>query len=208
MKRLSINEWLDDEKISMMLSEKEIETIKAEYKYFFEDEPIIFECDGDDTIRIKTGFPLIETFFEDVKDYFTNDIECEKDYVYRYAEYILKCHILCACQIFFGFPLWQDKDLIEYREPIKDALQNINKVSAENEDEFAFPCFFPYYSNEYILYPRFMLQWIYDAINEFFDIAESNMYHLSLEEQIKEKEESKRELKKLEDFLLGNRDKF
>lgn len=204
MKRVSINEWLDDEKISMMLSEKEIETIKSEYKYFFEDEPIIFEREEDDTIRIKTGFPLIKTFFEDVKDYFTNNIECEKDYVYRYAEYILKCHILCACQILFGFPLWQDKQLLEYREPIKEALQNINKASAENGDEFAFPSFFPYYSNEYILYPRFMLQWIYAAINEFFDMAESNMYHLSLEEQEEERARNRRELKELEDLLLGN----
>ena len=206
MKQISINEWLDDEKISMLLSEKEIETIKVEYKQLFEDEPIVFKCDEYGTIRIKTGFPLVESFFEDINEYITDNIECEEEYVYRYAEHILKCHILCACQILFSFPLWQDKDLLEYKEPIKEVLQNMNKTSAENGDEFAFPCFFPNYSNEYILYPRFMLQWIYDVINEFFDIAESNMYHLSLEEQIKEKEESKRELKKLEDFLLGKRD--
>ena len=205
MKPISITKWLDDEKISMLFSEEEIKTIKAEYKNIFDDEPIVCLSDKVDTIKIKTGFPLVESFFEDINEYITDDIECEEEYIYRYAEHVLKCHILCACQILLGFPLWQDKELLEYKEPIKEALQNINKASAENGDQFAFPCFFPYYSNENVLYPRFMIQWIYDVINEFFDVAESNMYHLSLEEQIKEKEENRRELKSLEDMLLGNK---
>ena len=204
MKQISIHEWLDDDKISMLFSEEEVKTIKSEYKRIFEKEPFVY-TDEENRIEIKTGFPLVEFFFEDINEYITDDIESEDEYIYRYAENVLKCHILCACQIIFGFPLWQDKELLEYKEPIKESLQKINKASIQNGDEFVFPCFFPYYSNEYVLYPRFMLQWIYDVINEFFDVADSNMYHLSLEEQIKEKEERRQEVKKIEDFLLGKR---
>ena len=207
MERISINEWLDDDKISMLFSEKEIKTIKSEYKQIFENEPVVFNCDEENAIEIKTGFPLVETFFEDINEYITDDIDNEQEYIYRYAENVLKCHILCACQILFGFPLWQDKELLECKEPIKESLQKINQASMQNGDEFVFPCFFPYYSNEYILYPRFMLQWIYDVVNEFFDLAESKMYHLSLEEQVDERERNRQELKKIEDLLLGNRKK-
>lgn len=207
MERISINEWLDDEKISMLFSEKEIKTIKSEYKQLFEGEHVDFNYDEENTIEIKTGFPLVETFFEDINEYITDDIENEEEYICRYAEHVLKCHILCACQILFCFPLWQDKELLEYKEPIKESLQKINQAAINNNDEFAFPRFFPYYSNEYVLYPRFMLQWIYDVVNEFFDVAESNMYHLYLKEQGEEREQNRRELKKLEDLLLGNRKK-
>lgn len=204
MERISINEWLDDEKISMLFSEKEIKTIKSEYKQLFEGEHVDFNYDEENTIEIKTGFPLVEAFFEDINEYITDDIESEEEYIYRYAENVLKCHILCACQILFGFPLWQDKELLEHKDLIKESLQKINQASINDNDEFAFPCFFPYYSNEYVLYPRFMLQWIYDVVNEFFDLAESNMYHLSLEEQEEERARNRRKLKKLEDLLLGN----
>lgn len=207
MKQISINEWLDDDKISILLSCEEIKSLKEEYDSIFGDIPHIATNSEGVSIEIKTGFPLVEAFFEDIttnNEDFLYGIDSKQDYVYRYAECILKCHILCACQIAFKFPLWQDTELPEWEQVVKEALQQINKEAIQSNDEFVFPCFFPYYSNEYLWHPRFMLQWIYDVVNEFFDIAESNMYHLSLEEQEEERARNRRELKKLEDLLLGN----
>ena len=139
----------------------------------------------------------------DLSDDFAYDVESEEEYLFCYAECILKCHILCAAQIAFGFPLWQDPKFLEWEKPIREALKEIDDYAAENDDEFCFPRFFPYYSNEYVAYPRFMIRWISDVMEEFFEKADANGYYLSPEERQKQFEKASRELRMIEDFLSG-----
>lgn len=206
----NMREWLDKAKIKKLLSQKEIEHLEATYMYYFSEDEAEHRLpeEGCD-IEIVTGFPLAKEYFEYLteSDWFFDRISSKKTYVSCFAECILKTHILCACQIHFGFPLWQDGELLAYREPIEEALQNMNQSCIQNDSDFAFPCFFPHYSNEYVLYPRFVLQWIYDVINEFFDIAEDQMFHLTYEEREKEELERKQEIKRIEDLLWKNRKK-
>ena len=193
MEKISISEWLDDEMISMLFSDDEIKRIKSDYKFSKRNGKYIDEEELPE-IMIDSGFPLVDSYFDDItifNEYFDEDIETEKEYIYRYAECKLKCHILCACQIWFGFPLWQDHELPKWEKKIKEELEEIYQ-EMKNKDSFVFHGFFPHFSNEYVRYPLFMLQWIYEVINEFFDLADTNMYHLTAEEAKKEREENKR----------------
>ena len=202
MKNISINEWLDDEKVSALLTDEKIKKLKSEYRYFYKNGK--YYPDEFANIEIMTGFPLAEEYFQNITTFnnsFLDNVKSEKDYIYRYAECVLKCHILCAAQIVFKFPLWQDPELPEWEEMIKNVLKDLDALSPQYDDQFAFPCFFPYYSNEFVSYPRFMLRWIYDVIDEFFEIAEENMYQLSEEDREKEIAERRAEIKKLEDLL-------
>ena len=116
----------------------------------------------------------------------------------------MKCNILCACQIAFKFPLWQSGELLEWENALRNGIQDAANKAKDN-DTFFFPCFFPHYSNEYVWYPCFMLEWILDVIDEFFDVAESDMYHLTPEERARECQQRREELQRMEDYLSGKR---
>lgn len=204
MKKCDIKEWLDRDKVAALLTEEEIEGIKSSYRFVFEDAR---DSHGKDpSIEFRTGLPLAESYYEDLILYgegFTDDVDSAEEYVLRYAEAILKLQILCACQLVFKFPLWQDKDLLSWKEVVKGGLKELEKEALQTEEQFPFPKFFPCFSTEIDYHPKFMLDWIHQVVDEFFEMAEDNMYHLTAEEREREQEEKKRQLRVIEDFLTG-----
>ena len=84
-------DWLDEERISKLIPEEEIENIKASYRYIhLDDESYAFSKSPD--IEIVTGFPMVREYFDDIGDLsddFAYDVESEEEYLFCYAECFL-----------------------------------------------------------------------------------------------------------------------
>ncbi len=182
MKSLSIEEWLDDEKISMLLSDKEIKRVTADYYEFCEMfEEDYMDCDESycdlPEFEINTSLPFAKRYFDDI----ILDIEFDslEDYIKSYAESVLKTYILCACQMVYEFPLWKGENWLEFQKQLENVLEDLEECSKNIGEYFGFAKFYPYYSNEYVAYPGYMIYWISGVIDEFLYLQNKHMYDYS-----------------------------